>query len=475
MTASIDHSTANPANSTLPLFQLPLELLLRITYFLSTEDLGRFRSSCKRAEESLHHKFVQEFFTCRVFALNEFSLQALIDISESRYGKCIRTLDFSIIIMDYTGPRDGHSFNDAEAILGRQLQAAAVRMFNGGQHTAMLQRAFESLSSLEVVRFRQRESPTRHRDGPYQQWRPYGAATRQRLLSKSVSAMRNKLESTTLVFNAVITALGLAKVSSITSIDFVDVEAQDAAFKINDYEEKLIQPVLDGVTCLYLCLHGQEQYLSGSEEMFLETRRFLSRCKSVTSLRINGSRYEHTVAKAFMDLTSPDTAFLPNVETLEIGFATYSTQELLDCVRKFASNLKSLKLWKVTLNDWVTTDIQSLDYDDVLCWKRFLRKLQTLPGLNLRTLELGGLKVAIARFGSSHFVNLQNGRHTVKYTGPLWSAFIGDILPHVESITLKAAFDSAKNPPQVAQGEDDEMDSDEEGDEEGDEETIDEE
>lgn len=474
MASSIDHSAANPTNISLPLFQLPLELLLRITYFLGTEDLCRFRSSCKRAEESLHHRFVQEFFTCRVFALNEFSLQALIDISESRFGKCIRTLDFSIINLEYVGPRDGLTYDDDEAVLGRQVQATALSMFNSGQHTMMLQRAFASLCSLEVVRFRQRESPTRFRDGKYRLWQPYGNTTRQKLLPNSLLVMKDKRQSTTQVFTSVITALGLGQVSTLRSIELLDVQPGNAAFRINDYVEKSVQSVLVGLTRLHLYL-SNEQYLS--DGIFPELRRFLAHCTNVTDLRINTLQSEASQTVIFKALTptSQDVAHLLKVETLDIGFAACSTADLLSFIKQFSPSLQSLKLWKVTLNDWIEADIQSLDYEDALCWKRFLRKLQALPGLNLRNLELGALKVATTGYGAPHFVNFKDGQHNIKYTGPLWGAFIGDISPHIESTSLKQTIERAKNPPTLLQDEDSEMDSDEEEDEDDEDDEDDEE
>ncbi|KAG9971971.1 hypothetical protein KCU98_g13542, partial [Aureobasidium melanogenum] len=63
------------------LLDLPPELLLRVSAFLTTSELGKFRLTSKNIEAVLFDSFAREFFTKKQFMLEQLSLQALIDIS----------------------------------------------------------------------------------------------------------------------------------------------------------------------------------------------------------------------------------------------------------------------------------------------------------------------------------------------------------------------------------------------------------
>lgn len=66
------------------------QILLNITCRLKTPDYCNVRSSCKTIEATLLNAFAREFFTKRQFMLTEFSLQALIDMSKSRFSSNIK-------------------------------------------------------------------------------------------------------------------------------------------------------------------------------------------------------------------------------------------------------------------------------------------------------------------------------------------------------------------------------------------------
>ena len=68
---------------------LPLEVLLNITRHLPTPDYCNVRLASKYFEEQLLNAFSKEYFTKRQFMITEFSLQALIDISKSRFSSCL--------------------------------------------------------------------------------------------------------------------------------------------------------------------------------------------------------------------------------------------------------------------------------------------------------------------------------------------------------------------------------------------------
>ena len=77
----MNSSSASRRDSSL-LTQVPVELLLRITYYLSTPELGNVRLTCKALERSLFNFFSHEFFRKKQFMMFEDSLSALIEISK---------------------------------------------------------------------------------------------------------------------------------------------------------------------------------------------------------------------------------------------------------------------------------------------------------------------------------------------------------------------------------------------------------
>jgi hypothetical protein len=64
--------------------RLPPELIIRISNYLTTPQLGNFRSTCKQVESALFNSFALEFFSKRQFMIEEVSLDALVDISNHK-------------------------------------------------------------------------------------------------------------------------------------------------------------------------------------------------------------------------------------------------------------------------------------------------------------------------------------------------------------------------------------------------------
>ena len=82
--------------STAPdLLRLPPELMLRISAYLTTVELGNLRLSCKDVERNLFKSFALEFFSKRQFMVERVSLDALAGIANhptlAPYlnGKCL--------------------------------------------------------------------------------------------------------------------------------------------------------------------------------------------------------------------------------------------------------------------------------------------------------------------------------------------------------------------------------------------------
>lgn len=66
------------------MLRLPPELMLRVSSFLNTPELGHFRLSCKTVESNLFDSFAREFFTKRQFMIEQVSLEALVGIASHK-------------------------------------------------------------------------------------------------------------------------------------------------------------------------------------------------------------------------------------------------------------------------------------------------------------------------------------------------------------------------------------------------------
>lgn len=132
-----------------PLLNIPLEVLLQITSYLTTPDYGNFRGACKKLEADLFGAFAKEFFSKRQFALVEFSIQALVDISKSRLGPYLKHVIISLQHPQYIPDRSTdaehavqHNHYHAEFLSHRDLT-------NTGLDVEMLSEAFKHLPNLE--------------------------------------------------------------------------------------------------------------------------------------------------------------------------------------------------------------------------------------------------------------------------------------------------------------------------------------
>lgn len=96
------------------LTSLPVEVLAHISSFVSTQDFGALRLTCKHTENGLYRWFLDEFFTKKQFMLTPPSLQALLDISQhATFSKQLKHL---IIATDvYEDRSHSYPFRDDAA------------------------------------------------------------------------------------------------------------------------------------------------------------------------------------------------------------------------------------------------------------------------------------------------------------------------------------------------------------------------
>ena len=155
------------------LLSIPLELLVAVSAFLPTEDLGSLRLTCKQTEKSLYEWFSKEFFTKKQFMLTHTSLQALVDISNhASLSKKLAHVIIGLNVYEEMPLR----FRDATAaeryIRGYEDQQALI---SAGMDREMLTDAFERLENLTTVGIRDFNAQSRFRDG--KSWGSWGATT----------------------------------------------------------------------------------------------------------------------------------------------------------------------------------------------------------------------------------------------------------------------------------------------------------
>jgi hypothetical protein len=135
------------------LLTIPLELLVAVSSFLSTPDLGALRLTCKQTEKSLYEWFSKEFFTKKQFMLTHKSLQALFDIS--KHASFSQKLSHVIIATNVYAETRHVQFRDKDAA-ARYCQGYNDQktLLNTGVDREMLTESFKNLKSLQTVGIR---------------------------------------------------------------------------------------------------------------------------------------------------------------------------------------------------------------------------------------------------------------------------------------------------------------------------------
>ena len=160
------------------LLSVPLEVLLNITYHLTTPEYGDLRLTCKHIESTLLTAFSREFFTKRQFMFTEFSLQTLIDISKSRFSSTLSHVIFGLERPTMrTVPSIIHfSANPPPVVPVKQDRlleeyVSHMTLLNTGQDVEMLAEAFSNLGNLDTIGMRDFNSRSRRRDYPNVEWK----------------------------------------------------------------------------------------------------------------------------------------------------------------------------------------------------------------------------------------------------------------------------------------------------------------
>ncbi|GAB1314673.1 F-box domain-containing protein [Madurella fahalii] len=405
------------------LVQVPLEVLIRITYFISTIELGNVRLTCKALERNLFNFFSHEFFRKKQFMVSSESLQALIDIS--KHPTLSASLKHVIICTDRLHGTFNVTMDEEQRRRARLAQADHFSLLATGIVRDMLAEAFGNLTSLETVDIRDFNSPSRNRDGYGIPWRSYGAVTLTKTTLSVVTSQpfADPDDYATQLFSTVTAALAVSQ-SRPKSIEILLKNwrwgLQDYAFFIPPRIEALMVPLLSELQSLHLSLWPPKQ--------FFMIQKFLSLTPNLVWLRLNFSdrlRYDQDDAanhlltwlglretEATADPLDSGPVQLHRLERLDLGSANIWPQALLRLITKFAPTLRSVHLRRMILRDSNDPGMK------INPWKVFLSKLAKVPGVGLRELVFSLLKHCTSTnfVGRVSFKNPETGNEDHTWT-----------------------------------------------------------
>ncbi|TGJ78803.1 hypothetical protein E0Z10_g9960 [Xylaria hypoxylon] len=324
------------------ILNVPLEVVLQITSYLTTPEYGYLRRTCKQLEALLFGAFTKEFFSKRQFALVEFSIQALVDIAKSRLGPSLTHL---IIHLEHPHNTVINSSSVEKAVQHNQYKAECVNhleFISSGLDVDMLSDAIKHLPNLETIGMRDFHSLNRSRDGTL--WHSHGCPTfvrktqyRLAIPAPTIPYMGNYRgdrgsEYTSHVFLTILRAIGNAAVvgcnPKLTRIEVLLHTCQfpDQSFKIPDRFDDQISSVLSKLTTIFLDNLMEDEH---QEPLFFVRdvgdktepargvgyflSRFLVKLSALEHLRLNFQSYkpravEHVLgwlADAKQDSTDP--------------------------------------------------------------------------------------------------------------------------------------------------------------------------
>lgn len=382
----MDSQTSRPSL----LLSMPLEVLLLISSHLTTPDYGALRQTNKHLEVAFFNSFAREFFTKRQFMLTEFSLQALVGISKSRFANYLNYLIISVerpklLTMDSTGhsasrprlvvtPQDNEKFDKfREEGLSHQVLTST------GQDLELLVQALENLTNLVTIGMRDWGAKGRYRDGEHAKWSSYGATTLFQEtgidLQRSSLFFRND-DYPPYVFRTILRALGKTSNTRPERFEVIlrKVSLSDSAFHFPQYLESTTTPIVANFKALFLDLNDwfPSPRNSGSNHLQVSNmglKEFLCKARALEHLRLNFQEWnapndyvqllrwlsmDPTCFKdpqASIDVTRlpPDPVRFENLSQIDIGFVNVEPRVLLQLYRSYKSTLRSISLHRVTL------------------------------------------------------------------------------------------------------------------------------
>ncbi|KAK8043817.1 hypothetical protein PG994_012655 [Apiospora phragmitis] len=396
------------------LLSLPLELLLHVSSFLETSDCGSLRLSCKQAENALYLTFARVNFAKRQHMLTESSLQALLDISNSRLAPFVKSLFIGTDLYCSDGLKHITHLH-AHPNLHRGSAGAVRRskfvaqsssqeaLLNSGYDMELLTAALGNLN-LDLIGVCDSYYSVRFPGNPI--LAPSYGATAVYCDTCIPSRHKSGIEHahfSSKCANKLLFAAARAKITpKRLQFRFSQDGLIDFAFNVPKFLEQDVTRLLSGLDELKLDLYGNMAVDTTrrailheddpSEEIYTyHLRRFLAFTSNVRHLRLNcpvsDDHHDHFLEwlatpppasppkyTCSPDMAPPPPVAFPRLRQLDLGTLTVTDDELLAIVTKFKRTLKSLSLQKVLLVD-DTDEVYNKQNPPPNKWASFLEKL----------------------------------------------------------------------------------------------------
>lgn len=390
------------------LLMMPLEILQQIARPLTTPEYGNLRLTCKHLEASLLTAFSREFFSKRQFMLTHFSLQALVDISNSRFAEGLKH-----VIIHVERPSQRSLIHHNDSYVPPQLESQVKRnrtreeytdhlaLLDSGRDVDMMAEAFANCKNLGTVEIRDFNSDSRYRDMPNIRWRSYGAPTYEVQTGANLEVPTNysyphrsdeQGNYIGRLFQNILRSLGrTATRPRRFEVNLRHCGISDKAFKIQKYDESTFLPVLACLDDFHLDLNsdfvpafiaGQDPTRGGTQCFSYFLRLFLAHVDKIQLLRLNFQFFRASessrdflswLSEAPLDQPSndlqaqkllsasgtldtllpsrPPTVVFQNLKQLEIGKITVEPKTLLAVFQKHRATLQGIVLHRVCLLD----------------------------------------------------------------------------------------------------------------------------
>lgn len=396
------------------LLTIPLELLVAVSEYLPTEDLGSLRLACKQTEKSLYEWFTKEFFSKKQFMLTYKSLQALIDIS--KHVSLSKKLSHIIIATNVYSEIPLRFKDDDAATRYIQGYEDQKTLLGTGIDREMLTEAFERLENLTTIGIRDFNAANRVRDG--KSWSSWGATTvhretgiELRFADRDSFAQDVGTRFTSRVFSSVLYALGKA---NRRPPEFEVLLRQrglpDTAFFLPEYIRPIVEPILQNTSTLLLNVDLKPRYLhthsngtSADPNAGRSLRRFLHFTPNLVHLRLNFEKHlvannedflqwlgtpDHVASSSKATFLDPAPVSLPLLKNLELGQLSARADILFNFISKFAPTLEDLSLWRMNIPAVVAPPHGHKPN----FWRDLFSKLSKTPRLALTHLKVGMLQ-----------------------------------------------------------------------------------
>ncbi|KAI3391036.1 hypothetical protein diail_8087 [Diaporthe ilicicola] len=429
----------NMASQISHLVQLPRELLDNVTSSLPTQDFNALRLACKELEAKIFPYWANCFFKKKQFMIDQFSLQALVDISQ--HPALSKVLTNLVIGLDEMRAID-HSFLQLQAFdeFGRWRSAdcAQQALLYGGGAVDLLSKALVNLPNLKTVDIRDFNSNTRYRDAApgreVPQWRSYGSSQYQQWPRESRWLLGYHPQTNFLgtVFLVIITALGRCS-KTLQNLEVIlrnqTIALSDDAFAVLAIPDSGLATAVSGLTKLHLDLderstrrwpilqrQGAMPQLDFYDPSTMYLRRFLGFARNITWLRLNFYPYVHSNSNssspskllAWLGLkpdfnppsdapwgeVNPAPITLP-LRRLDLGKVATTPAVLRRLLTKFA-DLEYISIRDFRLRTSQVTSKHDTDKDGDCLWAKLVCNLH-VTNPNLKQLEL--LRISQEAFG----------------------------------------------------------------------------